>query len=82
VITLREHYGGPRLLELAKEKDHGFTLETFLVALRSISRLQLVDWSDAGIGKDQVCAIPDACQSAQSSGGLASMHLSAPCGER
>lgn len=57
VITLREHYGGARLLELATEKDRGFTLETFLVALRSINRLQPVDWSDAGIDKDQACAI-------------------------
>jgi len=57
VITLRERYGGARLLELAAEKDRGFTPETFLIALRSIGRLQPVDWTDAGIYKDQVRAI-------------------------
>ncbi|MGH3939055.1 MAG: hypothetical protein ACRDTG_10560 [Pseudonocardiaceae bacterium] len=57
VITLRERYGGARLIELATEKDRGFTRETFLVALRSISRLQPVDWADAGIDNEQVRAI-------------------------
>lgn len=57
VIALRERYGGPRLLELAAEKDRGFTLETFIKALRSIRRLRAVDWADAGIDKKRVNAI-------------------------
>lgn len=36
VITLREHYGGARLLELAAEKDRGFTLKTYYSALSAV----------------------------------------------
>lgn len=57
VITLRERYGGTRLLELAAEKDRGFTLETFIEALRSSRRLRPVDWMDAGIDEERARAI-------------------------
>lgn len=57
VITLRERYGSTRLLELAAEKDRGFTVETFIGALRSIRRLRAVDWADAGIDEKRVNTI-------------------------
>lgn len=46
-----------RLLGLAAEKDRGFTLETFIEALRSIRRLRPVDWADAGIDEERSRAI-------------------------
>jgi hypothetical protein len=57
VITLRERYGSTRLLELAAEKDRGFTVETFIGALQSIRRLRAVDWADAGIDEKRVNTI-------------------------
>lgn len=62
VITLRERYGGSRLLELAAEKDRGFTLQTFIGALRSIHRLRAIDWADAGIDEKRVDAINTAVE--------------------
>lgn len=49
VMALRELYGGGRLLELAAEKDRGFTVSTFIDALRSIRRFSDVDWEAAGV---------------------------------
>jgi hypothetical protein len=57
VITLRERYGSTRLLEFAAEKDRGFTVETFIGALRSIRQLRAVDWAEAGIDEKRVNTI-------------------------
>jgi hypothetical protein len=40
-----------RLLELAVTKDGGFTVETFLDALRAIARLTPADWAEDGISQ-------------------------------
>jgi hypothetical protein len=53
VAALLEQFGSDRLLELAAAKDAGFTVETFLDALRAIARLALADWAEDGIsGED------------------------------
>lgn len=57
VVALREKYGGLRLLELAAEKDRGFTVQTFVVALRTIRRFTRVDWDDAGVSVEQAARI-------------------------
>lgn len=57
VITLRALYGGVRLLELAAEKDRGFTLPTFREALGSITRISPQRWAAAGIDEHHVDAI-------------------------
>ena len=54
---LRERYGGARLLELAAEKDRGFTLATFREALGSISRISPRRWAAAGIDEHRASAI-------------------------
>lgn len=57
VITLRDHFGGTRLLELAAEKDRGFTLPTFLEALNSIKRISPQRWAAAGISENHAGVI-------------------------
>jgi hypothetical protein len=52
VAALIDRYGHERLLELAKEKDSGFTRETFIDALRAIARLGNADWAEDGINSD------------------------------
>lgn len=57
VVALREKYGGRRLLELAAEKDHGFTVPTFIDALRAIRRITLQRWEAAGVSAEQAARI-------------------------
>lgn len=57
VIMLRRRYGGARLLELAAEKDRGFTLATFRAALGSIGRISPRRWAAAGIDEHRANAI-------------------------
>ena len=57
VIMLRERYGGARLLELAAEKDRGFSLTTFREALGSISRIPPQRWAAAGIDEHRASYI-------------------------
>lgn len=57
VIMLRERYGGSRLLELAAEKDCGFTPATFRAALGSISRISPQRWVAAGIDEHRASTI-------------------------
>jgi hypothetical protein len=52
VAALIDRYGDERLLELAEAKDSGFTHETFIDALRAISRLGNADWAEDGINND------------------------------
>ena len=49
VHALLQIYGPSRLLELAAEKDAGFTADTFLDALNAIKRLTPQDWAEDGI---------------------------------
>lgn len=49
VAALLDRYGPDRLLDLAATKDAGFTIETFLDALRAIARLTAADWAEDGI---------------------------------
>jgi hypothetical protein len=51
VVMLRGRYDGARLLELAAEKDRGFTLATFRESLGPISRISPQRWAAAGIDK-------------------------------
>jgi hypothetical protein len=62
VVALRTRYGGNRLLELAAEKDRGFTVPTFIEALRSIRRLRQIDWDNAGIPPHDVAQIEAAVE--------------------
>jgi hypothetical protein len=57
VVALREKYGGRRLLELAAEKDRGFTVPTFVDALRMIRRITANRWKAAGISAEQAAGI-------------------------
>jgi hypothetical protein len=52
VSALLEIFGANRLLALAAEKDAGFTVATFLDALRAIARLGPQDWAEDGIGPE------------------------------
>ena len=52
VAALMNRYGSERLLELAEAKDSGFTAETFIDALRAITRLSNPDWTEDGIDSD------------------------------
>jgi hypothetical protein len=52
VQALLDRYGPDRLLELAAAKDSGFTIATFLDALRAIARLGSADWAEDGIDPD------------------------------
>ena len=49
VAALLDRYGSDRLLELAVAKDTGFTVETFLDALRAMGRLRPAEWQEDGI---------------------------------
>jgi len=49
VVALLDWYGRDRLLELAAEKDAGFSVESFIDALRAIGRLRPRDWAEDGI---------------------------------
>jgi len=49
VVALLDRYGRDRLLELAAEKDAGFSVESFIDALRAIGRLGPGDWAEDGI---------------------------------
>jgi Nucleotidyl transferase AbiEii toxin, Type IV TA system len=49
VAALRGRYPAERLLELAAAKDSGFSVATFLDALRAIARLGPADWAEDGI---------------------------------
>jgi hypothetical protein len=57
VVALREKYGGRRLLELAAEKDRGFTVPTFVDALRMIRRITPNRWKAAGISTERAAEI-------------------------
>lgn len=57
VVALRSRYGGTELLRLAAEKDRGFTVRTFVDALRSIRRLALADWESAGVSAERAASI-------------------------
>jgi len=57
VVALREKYGGRRLLELAAEKDRGFTVPTFVDALRTIRRITPNRWQAAGVSAEQAAGI-------------------------
>ncbi len=57
VVMLRGRYGGARLLELAAEKDRGFTLAAFRESLGSISRISPQRWAAAGIDKHRATLI-------------------------
>lgn len=46
VAALLSRFGPRRLLELAAEKDSGFTITTFVEALGAIGRLTPDDWAD------------------------------------
>jgi hypothetical protein len=52
VHALLAHYGPDRLLELAAAKDRGFSIATFLDALRAMARLGRADWAEDGIDPD------------------------------
>lgn len=52
VAALLDRFGADRLLDLAASKDAGFSVETFLNALRAIARLALADWAEDGIGEE------------------------------
>ncbi|MDN5860126.1 MAG: nucleotidyl transferase AbiEii/AbiGii toxin family protein, partial [Pseudonocardia sp.] len=57
VAALIERFGHDRLLELAAEKDAGFTTETFVDALTAIRRLTDSDWTEDGIDPRSVAAL-------------------------
>ena len=57
VVALRGKYGGRRLLELAAEKDRGFTVPSFVDALRMIRRITPNRWKAAGVSAEQATAI-------------------------
>ena len=63
VVALRDVYGGPRLLELAAEKDRGFTIGTFIEALRARRRISTQRWQAAGISAARVEEIERAAES-------------------
>jgi hypothetical protein len=52
VSALLERFGADRLLALAAEKDAGFTIPTFIDALRAIARLGPEDWAEDGIDRE------------------------------
>ena len=49
VAALLNRFGPRRLLELAAEKDSGFTIRTFTEALGAIARLTPQDWADEDV---------------------------------
>ncbi|HEY0694941.1 MAG TPA: nucleotidyl transferase AbiEii/AbiGii toxin family protein [Kribbella sp.] len=51
VAALIDHYSRDQLLTIAAAKDSGFTLTTFIDALRAINRLQHPDWAEDGISE-------------------------------
>jgi hypothetical protein len=51
VAALLDRFGPDRLLDLAATKDAGFSVETFLDALRAIGRLTQADWAEDGISE-------------------------------
>ena len=51
VAALLDRFGPDRLLELAATKDAGFSVDTFLDALRATARLTLADWAEDGISE-------------------------------
>ena len=57
VVALRQRYGGPRLLQLAAEKDRGFTTASFVEALQAIGRLTPSRWSAAGVSAERAAEI-------------------------
>ena len=48
VAALIDHYSRDQLLTIAAAKDSGFTMTTFIDALRAITRLQQPDWAEDG----------------------------------
>ena len=54
VHALLQIYDPSRLLDLAAEKDAGFTTNTFLDALNAIKRLTPQDWAEDGIDADAI----------------------------
>lgn len=52
VAALLDRYEPDRLLDLAADKDSGFTSATFVDALRAIHRLGPADWAEDGIPTD------------------------------
>jgi hypothetical protein len=62
VMALRALVGGSSLLRLAGEKDLGFTVESFVDALRSIRRFSHEDWADAGISAARVLEVERAAE--------------------
>ena len=57
VATLIDRFGRDRLLELAAEKDAGFTPQTFVDALTAIRRLSDADWAEDGIEPASAAAL-------------------------
>jgi hypothetical protein len=49
VAALARRFGSDRLMELAAEKDSGFTEQTYLDALRAMDRLSTADWAGDGV---------------------------------
>jgi len=60
VIALRRRYGGARLLQLAAEKDRGFTVAYFVDALKAINRISPARWTAAGISPQCTAEITQA----------------------
>ena len=52
VAALAHRFGPDRLMELAASKDSGFTRETYLEALRAMSRLTRADWAGDGVAPE------------------------------
>ena len=57
VRALLKHYSQEQLFDLAKEKDAGFSVTTFIDALTAINRLSSADWAEDGIESSEVLAI-------------------------
>lgn len=59
VAALLNRYGADRLLKLASTKDAGFTIETFVDALRAIARLTPADWAEDGVSEQDADRLRD-----------------------
>jgi hypothetical protein len=54
VVALLNRFSKEQLLQLAREKDAGFTLTTFRDALGAIRRFDPEDWTTTGIGESTI----------------------------
>lgn len=57
VNALLQRYDHGTLFELARSKDRGLTVDTFVVSLRGVRRLGDEDWADAGIEPTAAAAV-------------------------